>query len=223
MYFAPNIATSDKLTILVRTGVKFIRGLWIRLFLHEAHGLLLIGRHVTISHARNVRCGKNVKFEDYSEIHGLCSNGLNFGNDVTIGRATMIRPSSYYGGDCGYGINIGDNSSIGPHCYVGCSGPIRIGNNVMIGPKCSLFAENHVFSNSDESIKSQGVQQRGITIGDDCWIGSNVVILDGVSIGSHVVIGAGTLITKDVPDYSIILDKRNKISQPRVKSNKEQE
>ena len=132
----------------------------------------------------------------------------------------MIRPSSYYGGDCGQGIAIGDNSSIGPHGYIGCSGPIRIGNNVMIGPKCSLFAENHVFSNSDESIKSQGVQQRGITIGNDCWIGSNVIILDGVSIGSHVVIGAGTLITKDVPDYSIVLDKRNRTLRQRIKKSK---
>ena len=90
----------------------------------------------------------------------------------------------------------------------------------MIGPKCSLFAENHVFSNSDESIKSQGVQQRGITIGNDCWIGSNVIILDGVSIGSHVVIGAGTLITKDVPDYSIVLDRRNRILRQRIKKSK---
>ncbi|PLS23811.1 acyltransferase [Bifidobacterium imperatoris] len=217
MSFDSNIANIDKLIILMRTGTKFIRGLWIRLFLREAHGLLLVGQHVTISHAHNVRCGKNVKFEDYAEIQGLCSNGLNFGNDVTIGRATMIRPSSYYGGDYGYGITIGDNSSIGPHGYIGCSGRIYIGNNVMIGPKCSLFAENHVFSNSNESIKSQGVQQRGITIGDDCWIGSNVVILDGVSIGSHVVIGAGTLIAKDVPDYSIILDKRDRMTRQRIK------
>lgn len=220
MSFSPNITNFDKLIVLVNTGIKFIRGLWMRLFLREAHGLLLIGRNVTVSHAHNVRCGKNVKFEDYAEIQGLCSDGLNFGDNVTIGRATMIRPSSYYGGDCGQGITIGDNSSIGPHGYIGCSGPIRIGNNVMIGPKCSLFAENHVFSNSDESIKSQGVQQRGITIGNDCWIGSNVIILDGVSIGSHVVIGAGTLITKDVPDYSIVLDKRNRTLRQRIKESK---
>lgn len=122
----------------------------------------------------------------------------------------MIRPSSYYGGDCGYGLTIGNNSSIGPHGYVGCSGPIVIGNNVMIGPKCSLFAENHVFSDDSATIKSQGVVQKGIRIGDDCWIGSNVIILDGVTIGNHVVIGAGTLVTHDVPDNSVILDKRQK-------------
>ncbi|KAB7788103.1 acyltransferase [Bifidobacterium cebidarum] len=210
MEFNSEITKSDKIIILLRTGFKFIRGIWKRLFLSEAHGLLLIGRHVTISHARHIRCGRNVKFEDYSEIHGLCKEGLIFGDNVTIGRGVMIRPSSYYGGDLGHGLVIGNNSSIGPHGYIGCSGPINIGNNVMIGPKCSLFAENHVFNDSSKSIKSQGVKQKGITIGDDCWIGSNVIILDGVTIGSHVVIGAGTLVTKDIPNNSLVLDKRNK-------------
>ncbi|MBT1165052.1 acyltransferase [Bifidobacterium felsineum] len=210
MVFNPLIGKTDKTIILLRTGIKFIRGIWKRLFLSEAHGLLLIGQHVAISHARHIRCGRNVKFEDYSEIHGLCKNGLHFGDNVTIGRGVMIRPSSYYGGDLGHGLIIGDNSSIGPYGYIGCSGPINIGNNVMIGPKCSLFAENHVFSDSSKNIKNQGVKQKGITIGDDCWIGSNVIILDGVNIGNHVVIGAGTLVTKDVPNSSVVIDKRYK-------------
>ena len=80
----------------------------------------------------------------------------------------------------------------------------------MFGPKCSLFAENHVFSDTQASIKSQGVQQKGITVEDDCWIGSNVTILDGVTIGKGSVIGAGTLVTKDVPAGSVVVDKREK-------------
>nr|WP_239455236.1 DapH/DapD/GlmU-related protein [Bifidobacterium pullorum] len=59
-------------------------------------------------------------------------------------------------------------------------------------------------------IKSQGVIQRGITIGDDCWIGSNVTILDGVTIDRGSVIGAGTLVTRDVPAGSVVIDKREK-------------
>ncbi len=94
--------------------------------------------------------------------------------------------------------------------YIGCSGKITIGKNVMFGPKCSLFAENHVFSDTECSIKSQGVQQKGITVEDDCWIGSNVTILDGVTIGKGSVIGAGTLVTKDIPAGSIVVDKREK-------------
>ena len=80
----------------------------------------------------------------------------------------------------------------------------------MFGPKCSLFAENHVFSDTEHSIKSQGVKQKGIIIEDDCWIGSNVTILDGVRIGKGSVIGAGTLVTKDIPAGSVVVDARNK-------------
>lgn len=209
------IEKKDKINILCRTGVKVIRGCFKKLFLKETHGMLLVGKGVQISHGKHIRCGKNVKFEDFAEIHGLCSNGLNFGDYVTISRGVMIRPSSYYGGDYGIGLTIGEHSSIGPYGYVGCSGRIVIGKNVMFGPKCSLFAENHVFSNTDNSIKSQGVQQKGITIEDDCWIGSNVIILDGVTIGKGSVIGAGTLVSKDVPGGSVVVDKREKMVRER--------
>ena len=210
-----SISLFDKLIIYKNTGIKVLRGLWKRLFIQEAHGLFLVGKKVQITHGRHIKCGENVKFEDYAEIHGLCSDGLSFGDNVTISKGVMIRPSSYYGGDLGFGLSIGDNSSIGPHGYIGCSGKIKIGENVMLGPKCSLFAENHIFIDTNSTIKSQGVQQKGITIEDDCWIGSNVIILDGVTIGKGSVIGAGTLVTKDIPCNSIIMDKRNKVIQKR--------
>ncbi len=210
-----NINAIDKFIIYKNTGIKAVRGLWKRFFIKEVKGLFLVGRDVKITHGSHIRCGKNVKFEDYSEIHGLCSEGLFFGDNVTISRGVMIRPSSYYGGDLGFGLVMGNNSSIGPHGYIGCSGKIVIGSNVMFGPKCSLFAENHVFSNTETSIKSQGVKQKGIVVEDDCWIGSNVVILDGVTIGKGSVIGAGTLIAKDVPAGSVVIDKRNRILKER--------
>lgn len=209
------ISMIDKMIIFKKTGTKLIRGFWKRLFLKRAKGMFIVGRHVQITHGKHIICGKSVKFEDYSEIHGLCSEGLVFGDCVTIGRGVMIRPSSYYGGDLGTGLIIGDHSSIGPYGYVGCSGKIKIGNNVMFGPKCSLFAENHNFSDTNSSIKSQGVNQKGITIEDDCWIGSNCIILDGVTVGKGSVIGAGTLVAKDVPAGSIIMDKRNRVIRSR--------
>lgn len=86
----------------------------------------------------------------------------------------------------------------------------------MFGPKCSLFAENHVFEDTNSTIKSQGVSQKGIVVEDDCWIGSNVTILDGVRIGKGSVIGAGTLISKDIPDNSIIMDRRDKVKKERL-------
>lgn len=205
-----NIGITDKIIILFNTTIKILRGGVKRLFLKQSKGLFLVGKHVKITHGGHITCGKNVKFEDYAEIQGLCSEGLKFGDYVTISRGVMIRPSSYYGGDLGIGLTMGEHSSIGPYGYVGCSGRITIGKNVMFGPKCSLFAENHNFSDINIDIKSQGVNQKGITVEDDCWIGSNVIILDGVTIGRGSVIGAGTLVTKDVPAGSVVTDKREK-------------
>ena len=180
----------------------------LRLFLRDVKGLFLVGKHVRITHGRHISCGKMVKFEDYSEIHGLCADGLIFGDYVTVSRGVMIRPSSYYGKDYGAGLVMGEHSSIGPYGYVGCSGKIVIGKNVMFGPRCNLFAENHVFYDIEATIKSQGVNRRGIVIEDDCWIGANCIILDGVRIGRGSVIGAGTLVNKDVPPGSVMVDKR---------------
>lgn len=156
------ISLIDKMIVLYNAGCKFLRGLWKRIFIKKVKGLFFVGKNVKLTHGRNIICGRCVKFEDYSEIHGLCEHGLIFGDNVTIGRSTMIRPSSYYGGDLGYGLKMGNNSSIGPHGFVGCSGKIIIGDNVMFGPKCSLFAENHIFSSKKKTIKEQGVVQKGI-------------------------------------------------------------
>ncbi|QEN06970.1 acyltransferase [Oceanispirochaeta crateris] len=209
--FNDKISSADKVCILFRAGIKLLRGFWFRLFLKKVKGSFLVGKHVHITHGKHITCGKNVKFEDFTEIHGLCNEGLQFGDNVTISRGVMIRPSSYYGGDCGTGLVMGANSSIGPMGYIGCSGRIIIGKNVMFGPKCSLFAENHIFSDTKVNIKNQGVRQKGITIGDDCWIGSHVIILDGVTIGKGVVIGAGSIVTHDVPNRAVAMGSPAKV------------
>lgn len=210
-----NIRLIDRIKIYYHTSKKVFRGIFKGIGIRKKFPLF-IGKKVDLTHKNHIKCGKNVKFEDYSEIHGLSKYGINLGNNVTIGRYTEIRPSSYYGvGKIGYGIEIGDNSSIGPNGFVGCSGKIIIGKNVMIGPKVSFFAENHNFKEKHRTIKEQGVFNKGIQVEDDCWIGSNVVILDGVTIGRGSVIGAGTLVNKDIPPESIVYDHRQKIRKER--------
>jgi acetyltransferase-like isoleucine patch superfamily enzyme len=142
--------------------------------------------------------------EDFAEVQGLAKHGLNFGVDVSIGRNTLIRPSSYYGGEIGVGLWVGDRSSFGAGCFIGCSGEIRIGNDVMLGPGVKLFSENHAFADTGRTIKSQGVERSYLTVGDDSWIGSGVTITAGVTIGSRVVVAAGSVVTRDVPDDSVV-------------------
>lgn len=210
------ITKLEFISIVINTIIKIARGIILKPFFYDAKGIIFVGQKCNIYNKKKIKVGKNVKFERMCEIQGLSEQGLEFGDNVTIGSFVMIRPSSYYGVEIGEGLKIGNNSSIGPFGYVGCAGFIEIGENVMIGPRVSLFAENHKFDKSDCTIKEQGVVRKGIIIEDNCWIGSGVIILDGVTIGQGSVIGAGTLISKDVPPFSKVFDRREKIIDSRM-------
>lgn len=100
-------------------------------------------------------------------------------------------------------ISIGDNSGVGIHCLV--AGAAVIGNNVMMGPECIFYSRNHAHGRIDIPMNEQGFEEaRPITVGDDVWFGARVIVLPGVRIGSHCIVGAGAVVTKDVPDYAIV-------------------
>jgi acetyltransferase-like isoleucine patch superfamily enzyme len=142
--------------------------------------------------------------EDDVEIVGLATQGIWLDDNVAIGRGTLIKPTSYYGRNLGEGLRIGARSSIGPLGYVGCSGFISIGKNVLIGPRVSMHAENHRFLDADIPIKEQGVVLEPIVIEDDCWIGSDVILLGGVTIGHGAVVAAGSVVTKSIAPREVV-------------------
>ena len=104
---------------------------------------------------------------------------------------------------CDYGNNIklGKNVFINSSCYFMDCGKITIGDNVFIGPSCGLYTANHPL---DFQTRNQGLEQAlQITIGNNVWIGGNVVILPGITIGDNCVIGAGSVVTKNIDANSI--------------------
>lgn len=119
----------------------------------------------------------------------LISNNVTFDNNVEVRNRTT------------YVSKIGKNTSINRNCVL--RGFYNIGDNCAIGPNCSIVGFNHGFSNLDVLIKSQKTIVKGIVIGNNCWIGANVVVLDGVTIGEGCVIGAGSVVTKDISSNSI--------------------
>ena len=99
-------------------------------------------------------------------------------------------------------VELGDRSGIGAGSLV--AGKCIIGNDVMMGPNCIIYTTNHKIDDVTVPMNTQGnAEEKPVTIGDDVWIGSRVIILPGVKIGSHSVIGAGAIVTKDVPEYAI--------------------
>ena len=103
---------------------------------------------------------------------------------------------------CGGIIIIGNGCRIGYFCVIHGAGGITIGDNVLLSPDVHLYAQNHGIR-KDKLIAKQGQSKKGITIGDDVWIGAKSVIADGVTIGKGSVVGAGSIVTKDIPEYEI--------------------
>lgn len=213
--FTDDWTKRDKFITLFRMFIFFIRGCVSRLFFKHSKGLVLIGKGVSIRYAHYLDVGSDFIVEDFAEINCKSHKGIIAGNRVTIGKHAIIRPSNAYGGAVGEGLKIGNNSSIGPFAYIGCSGYIEIGDNVIMGPRVGIFAENHHFDDIETPIKEQGVLRSFVTIEDDCWIASNVVILAGVKIGRGSVIASGSIVTKDVPPLSVVAGAPAKVIKPR--------
>ncbi len=117
---------------------------------------------------------------------------LECGKNINIERKAVFGPQ----------VKIGDRSGIGINCEL--YGPVTIGKDVMMGPEVVIYTSGHRHDRTDVPMICQGsTEPEPVSIGDDCWIGRRVMIMPGVTIGKGCVIGAGAVVTKDVPDYSI--------------------
>lgn len=111
-------------------------------------------------------------------------------------------------------LSIGNNSGLGVNCQA--QGTVRIGDNVMMGPDVLIYTTNHEYGNIDVPMQQQGYQpEKPVSIGNDVWIGARVIILPGVHIGDGCVIGAGAVVTKDVPAYCVCAGNPAKVVKER--------
>ena len=118
-----------------------------------------------------------------------------------LGRGSVVESYSCINNAVG-DVIIGDHTRIGLHNTI--IGPVSIGNNVNLAQGITVTALNHNFDDATKRIDEQGVSTKPVVIGDDVWIGANVVVLPGVTIGSHCVVAAGAVVTKDVPDRTLV-------------------
>ena len=180
------------------------RGAVVRRRLGHAGGTVLCGARVRLYHPWHIRAGRDLYLDEACEIVGLSRRGIVFGDRCTVGRFATIQPTNKLFDEPGEGLRVGDRSNIGPFSYIGCSGYIEIGRDVLIGPRVTLLAENHVFEDADRPMKDQGVERSFIRIEDDCWIGSGSIIVAGVTVGRGSVVAAGSVVTRDVPPFTIV-------------------
>jgi len=105
-------------------------------------------------------------------------------------------------------VTIDENCFFNNYCTITCRNSITIGKGTLFGENVKLYDHNHNYSDTNMPIKHQGYTEGPISIGNHCWIGSNVVILKGVTIGDNCVVGAGCVIYKSVPSNTVIYNKQ---------------
>ena len=204
----PNFKFDDALNsaaliqfIWIQAGYLF-RGFKVLFLLRKPKGMLL-GKGVSFFNISKIHYGKFLRLGNQVYVSALSKNGIRFGDNVSIGAFSRVIVSTSLN-DIGDQIVIGNNVGIGEFAYLGGAGGLQIGDECIVGQYLSCHPENHNYEDVSISIRHQGVSRKGIKIGANCWIGSKVTILDGVTLGDGCIIAAGSVVTKSFPENSII-------------------
>jgi maltose O-acetyltransferase len=145
-------------------------------------------QHLPISYKPYAFGAKKIRYWVCSHMFSKCGKNVNVEKGASFGSGRQIQ--------------IGNNSGIGVRCSVGA---VIIGNNVMMGPEAVILSGSHNYDKIDVPMSEQGrITASPVIIGDDVWIGTRVIILPGCKVGKGVIIGAGAVVAKDVPDYAVV-------------------
>ncbi len=187
--------------------------LMLPLLRHAGQGVQL-GRGVVLRHPGKISIGDRSAIDDACmlDARGIQNTGFNIGSDCLIARGTVIASKT----DHGF-VEIGDHCTIGKDCIFSSTGGIRIGNWVGIADTCYLGGGRYRVDRKDIPMMKQELYTEGpVVIGDDCWIGTGVCILDGVTIGRGSIIGAGAVVREDVPEFTVVTPHQRLVMLPRT-------
>lgn len=181
---------------------SLLRGLKLWFYLKNPKKALL-GKNVSFFYLSKFKFGNYMKLGDSVHVSALGEEGIEVGRNFSLGAFSRMVVSTTFN-DLGKNIKIGDYVGIGEFAYLGGAGGLEIGDECIVGQYFSCHPENHNHHYLHEPIRHQGVTRKGIKIGNNCWIGSKVTVLDGVEIGDGSIIAAGAVVTKSFPKNSII-------------------
>lgn len=209
-----NISFLYLFTLIFEMIINLIRGNLKSLFINKKSFIIFIGARTKLKMKSKIKFGRSVNIGKDVLIDAISKNGVSIGNNVKIGDYTRILCTGTIK-KIGKGFKIGDNCGVGEYCFFGSAGGIEIGNDVIMGQNVRFHSENHNYSDINTPIRTQGVSNKGIRIGNNCWIGAGVVFLDGVVVGDGCVIGANTVVNKSLDNNVIAVGNPVRIIKKR--------
>ncbi|WP_139278402.1 acyltransferase [Rhodococcoides fascians] len=186
----PEIDSRYVIAIMVKRAVMKFTGI---IKFRKLQTSPFVGRSVKIRAKRCLKLGRGVTLDDGSYIDAMSSGGVSIGSNSSVGKNTRIECVGSLK-HLGKGLTVGSNVGLGTDSLYGCAGGISVGDNTIVGNFCSFHSENHVSTSLSVPIRDQGVTHQGIAIGENCWIGSRVTVLDGANIGNGCIIAAGAVV-----------------------------
>ena len=157
-----------------------------------------ISKNIKIVGKGKIIIGSFVSIED----NVVLDTGNNENSRIILGNRVKLKQGSIIKAYSN-SIKIGYRTTISEYCCLSGHGGILIGNNVIIASHTTIHASSHIYINTNISIRFQGEQAKGIIIDNGAWIGTHVSILDNVKIGKNTIIGAGSVVTHNMPNNSI--------------------
>ncbi len=163
---------------------------------------LRISRSARIRDPRFIRLGRGVKVESGADLWAFHHHPDGAVGAITVREDSDIRSMTMlhtYGG----WIEIGVYTCVNHFSFINGAGGVTIGDRVLIGPHCVILSADHHFERSDQPIVAQGLKLAPVVIEDDAYLGAGVIVLPGTRIGRGAVVGAGTVVSRDVPAMSV--------------------
>lgn len=164
-------------------------------------GFVAIENGVRLAQPANISLGPGV-YLDQGVYLQACPQGIEIGADTYVMHHATLQVYNFRGIPHS-GIKIGRRCFIGEYSIIRGQGGVTIGDRVFLAPSVQIMAVNHVYDDPERPLIEQGITAEGIVVENDVWIGTGAIILDGVRIGRNSVIGAGAVVTRDVPPHSL--------------------
>jgi acetyltransferase-like isoleucine patch superfamily enzyme len=192
-----------ELTMLLSAWVPGALGLFLRSKLYpwilgRVGRNVAFGANVVLRHPHKIEIGDDVVIDDNCclDAKGTTNRGISIARGVFLGRNTIL---SCKNGD----IVLEEDANIGFNVEVFSAAQVRVGRKVLVAAYTYLVGGDHLYDRVDVPVLEQGRTARGIDVDDNVWLGAHVVVADGVRIGRDAVIGAGAVVTSDVPPFHV--------------------